>query len=75
MESINSNDNVILKKFEFKNVHVNFENKNFKKMYYIVEEDIIIDADAAVIDNEMTKILINNSICPICIGVARINST
>jgi hypothetical protein len=43
-------------------------------MYFIEEEDIIVDADAAVIDNEMTKILINNSLCPICIGIARMNS-
>ena len=39
------------------------------------ESDIVIDADCAIVENEMAKTLLENIMCPICIGVSRLNQS
>lgn len=68
------NQNPIFQKYDFSQQHNNFENKMYKRMYQLDEDDVCLDPDCAIIDNEMTKILINNTTCPICLGIARLNS-
>ena len=39
------------------------------------EKDVIVDPDNAIVENEMTKILVDNTTCAICLGVSRLVSS